>query len=433
MATLGAATPEPEAESVPAAPPRRDDDVPGLSVPVVVDLSPWLIPAPAPPIESLPPVATVVAAIDQASRSAAPNVIHDAVAPPVRGTAAPVPAAPEPELMETEALLEPVADGSAPDRLPFRQAPPVREAAPAAPPAAPAPDKAPAPDTGRLETKAAVVAPLPANERTNAASKPETRANVAAQPMESSASHASAADGPEPSLSLPDRGLAVRRGAPAASRQPVHAPSGPRPTSQLPASGAREELPPSPAATDSPHIPTAASSARVGAGRHDPAYRLDVMAPALAEPARLDSAVATPLARSGEPRTPASEPTLADQIVQSLRLHATSGGGEARVQLRPEYLGEVTVRVVVEHGTVSARLEADVPAVREWVERNELSLRQALGEHGLTLESLSVGEHDRGGDGPDPEGRRQDSGAETPPRHRRQRRRDGEPRFEVTL
>jgi flagellar hook-length control protein FliK len=86
------------------------------------------------------------------------------------------------------------------------------------------------------------------------------------------------------------------------------------------------------------------------------------------------------------------EPALADQIVQSLRLQLTSGGGEAQLRLRPEYLGELTVKVVVEDGVVSARLEAAAPAVREWVERHEGVLRQALADHGLSLDTLSVHE-----------------------------------------
>jgi hypothetical protein len=128
------------------------------------------------------------------------------------------------------------------------------------------------------------------------------------------------------------------------------------------------------------------------------------------------------------------EPELPDQIVQSLRLHATSGGGEARVQLRPEYLGELTVRVVVEDGVVTARLEAERPAVREWIERHEVMLRQALGEHGLTLDVLSVSERGSSDEVLDDRDRENASDREQPDRNRRPRRRadQDEPRFEVT-
>jgi len=134
------------------------------------------------------------------------------------------------------------------------------------------------------------------------------------------------------------------------------------------------------------------------------------------------------------PPTAPGEPELPDQIVQSLRLHATTGGGEARVQLRPEYLGELTVRVVVEDGVVTARLEAERPAVRDWIERHEVMLRQALGEHGLTLDVLSVSERGSSDEVLDDRDREKASDREQPDRNRRPRRRadQDEPRFEVT-
>jgi hypothetical protein len=132
------------------------------------------------------------------------------------------------------------------------------------------------------------------------------------------------------------------------------------------------------------------------------------------------------------PATPLAD--LPDLIVQTISLRWQEGGGEARLRLRPEFLGELTVRVAVDNGVVIARLEADSPAVREWIERHEISLRQALGELGLTLEELVVS--DREG-AEDRSGRRRDESEADPrrspaPRHRRTRPGEDEPRFEVT-
>lgn len=80
------------------------------------------------------------------------------------------------------------------------------------------------------------------------------------------------------------------------------------------------------------------------------------------------------------------------QIVQSIRLQAINGGGEAIIRLNPDYLGEVVVAVKVEQGSVTASLQAETPAVRQWAERNESVLRQALAEQGLQLEKLTVAE-----------------------------------------
>ena len=102
-----------------------------------------------------------------------------------------------------------------------------------------------------------------------------------------------------------------------------------------------------------------------------------------------------PLTAMAAPATvdPAGEADLPRQIVQSIRLQSLAGGGEAHVRLRPEYLGELTVAVKVERGTVTASLRAETPAVRQWIEANEGSLRQSLAEVGLHLERLSVSEH----------------------------------------
>lgn len=204
-------------------------------------------------------------------------------------------------------------------------------------------------------------------------------------------------------------------------------------------------------------FPTATDAAKSGAGASTPPVApavpvgtaIDIERPAASRSSLSDLAVAPYPTAAFETRLQAAtlEPRvegppqasslddaeLPDQIVQSLRLQITSGGGEARVHLRPEYLGELTVRVLVEDGVVSARLEAERPAVRDWIERHEVSLRQALGEHGLTLDTLNVS--DRGRDETRDRGDGEPaSHHDSPERQRRPRRHhDGNaPRFEVT-
>lgn len=103
----------------------------------------------------------------------------------------------------------------------------------------------------------------------------------------------------------------------------------------------------------------------------------------------LAAALTTGLAAPVSER-PVGETELARQVVHSIRLQAMAGGGEAQVRLRPDYLGELTVAVKVERGVVSASLHAETPAVRQFIEANEASLRQALAEHGLHLDKLTI-------------------------------------------
>ncbi|MCC6992207.1 MAG: flagellar hook-length control protein FliK, partial [Acidobacteria bacterium] len=83
------------------------------------------------------------------------------------------------------------------------------------------------------------------------------------------------------------------------------------------------------------------------------------------------------------------------QIVKSIRMQWTGGLGEARVTLKPEYLGEVTASIKVEQGVVTATLHADTPEVRRWMESHTATLRDALVDHGLKLDRLTVGEPER--------------------------------------
>jgi flagellar hook-length control protein FliK len=87
---------------------------------------------------------------------------------------------------------------------------------------------------------------------------------------------------------------------------------------------------------------------------------------------------------------PRAEETVLPQIVQSIRMQAVQGTTEARVQLKPEHLGNVNITLRVEHNQVTATIQADVAAVRQWIESHESSLRQSLSEQGLQLARLEV-------------------------------------------
>ncbi len=103
-----------------------------------------------------------------------------------------------------------------------------------------------------------------------------------------------------------------------------------------------------------------------------------------------DSRVAPMDPLPGTGRVAQDVDALHSQLVQSLRVQWAGGEGEARVRLRPEYLGDVVATIKVEHGTVTATLQADTPEVRRWMEANAQTLRDALVEHGLKLDRLIV-------------------------------------------
>ncbi len=150
-------------------------------------------------------------------------------------------------------------------------------------------------------------------------------------------------------------------------------------------------------------------------------------------PAHHDSRVAGVIASSetsllsGGPVAP-REQDVAMQIVQSLRLQFRDGIGEAVLKLKPEHLGSVAISLRVENGGIKANVQADMPAVRQWLESQQDTLRSALAEHGLRLDRFDV----------EPDGQRQASHED--PRERSPRKRQpqrgpqgDQPVFEVVV
>ena len=100
-----------------------------------------------------------------------------------------------------------------------------------------------------------------------------------------------------------------------------------------------------------------------------------VIAPPAAPPTDRESGVPSDTAR---------------QIVQTMRLQWSRGGGEARITLEPSHLGELTVSLKVDQGVVTVKLQAETPIVREWLQTHQQTLRQGLAEHQLTLDRLEI-------------------------------------------
>jgi flagellar hook-length control protein FliK len=112
--------------------------------------------------------------------------------------------------------------------------------------------------------------------------------------------------------------------------------------------------------------------------------------------------------------------------VQSIRLQAVQGTTEARVQLKPEHLGNLNITLRVEHNQVTATIQADVAAVRQWIESHEASLRQSLSEQGLQLVRLEVHPDDQ-------QAARDEHSGDRPRRQPRRRSYREEATFEVLV
>jgi len=157
----------------------------------------------------------------------------------------------------------------------------------------------------------------------------------------------------------------------------------------------------------------------------EPALSRSVAAPTPAPARQAPLVTATTAAQDSSPTgATLPEQDSVTRFIQTFRVQARNGLTEATVRLKPEHLGEVSIAVRVDRGSVTAVVNAADPGVRQWLRGQEDTIRATLAEQGLTLESLVV----------DSDGERQDQGAaeqETQRRQRAPRRQGDEPRFEM--
>jgi flagellar hook-length control protein FliK len=79
-----------------------------------------------------------------------------------------------------------------------------------------------------------------------------------------------------------------------------------------------------------------------------------------------------------------------NQIMDRVRIAPPGQFSEIRLTLRPENLGDVTLRVQAQNGIVVAQLIAENQRVKEALEANFNQLRDALEEQGIRFAELSV-------------------------------------------
>lgn len=81
---------------------------------------------------------------------------------------------------------------------------------------------------------------------------------------------------------------------------------------------------------------------------------------------------------------------IAGQIVEQARMINRVTNSEMVVKLKPEHLGELTLKVTVENGAVSASFHSNNAEVRTVIEASLTQLRQELSNQGLKVENVGV-------------------------------------------
>lgn len=81
---------------------------------------------------------------------------------------------------------------------------------------------------------------------------------------------------------------------------------------------------------------------------------------------------------------------LAEQIIQSGKLKLLADKQEMEIQLKPEYLGKLAIRLSLENGVMTARFLIENHQVARMVDNNLPQLKQTLEDQGIRFEQVQV-------------------------------------------
>jgi flagellar hook-length control protein FliK len=94
--------------------------------------------------------------------------------------------------------------------------------------------------------------------------------------------------------------------------------------------------------------------------------------------------------------TPAGSHGFAQELGQQVAWLGGQDVKQARIRLHPEDLGQLDIKVSLNHGRVDVVFNAQHPGAVAAVQQSLPQLDQMLGQHGLSLGHAEVGQHDRG-------------------------------------
>jgi len=79
-----------------------------------------------------------------------------------------------------------------------------------------------------------------------------------------------------------------------------------------------------------------------------------------------------------------------DQIVRKAAIHLRNGQHEARIDLKPDFLGHIRMQVISENHQVTVRIMAEHGFVKDMIESNVHQLKADLQQQGIEVDKLEV-------------------------------------------
>jgi flagellar hook-length control protein FliK len=78
------------------------------------------------------------------------------------------------------------------------------------------------------------------------------------------------------------------------------------------------------------------------------------------------------------------------QVMNQAQYLIKKGGGEMKVKLSPEGMGDLHLKILVQDGKVSMQMSADNPQAKKLLEENVSDLKHSLASHKLSVESIKI-------------------------------------------
>ena len=88
--------------------------------------------------------------------------------------------------------------------------------------------------------------------------------------------------------------------------------------------------------------------------------------------------------------TSVNKEELFSQIVEQAKVVINNGGSEMEVNLKPEHLGRLQLKVTIENEVVTAKFVAESQQVKEIIENNLGQLKRSLQENGMQVDTIMV-------------------------------------------
>lgn len=124
-----------------------------------------------------------------------------------------------------------------------------------------------------------------------------------------------------------------------------------------------------------------------------------VQAPQEPRPVARETALTGPEATESAPRQPVEPEPVLRQVTRFVKVMIDSKQSEVRLQLHPEHLGNIAVKLVVGDGALRANLVAQDAAVKAALEANLDQLKSRLSDQGFQVEQVHVTVGGEGGFG----------------------------------